>query len=504
MGSWRAIALSLVVIALAVRLAVLVVMFAAGTGDVHGHHLETAALMFVVAAVFVRLVRLRPAASASTRPTDVPRWWWPMFSVAAIALFAPSLSIGWLSDDFGLVDRAAAWNVSPISPIFFRPLPLAVWGVLLHAGAGPVALHLLNVVLHGTVAYLAARLVAGWAPRRSWAALAGLLMLSAPLAPEVVAWCAGFFDVLAATLVLACVLTAQSYDSSTRALVRLQFLAFGVAAVLSKETAAIVVVLVAANAWRRRSLPRALGWDLAALTAVILAFGITRWLGSPHVNEAPLGLNLIEGVTSGTVGGLVAPFSAAVFLEWPWLPAVSSLAVIVLVLRFTLASGPARDWRALIEGLVWIVMPVAVVLPIFVLAPDLQGSRYLYLSTVGWATVVVALASAPRPGFARLARVLAWTLVALNIAGTMLHLRPWRAAAAIRDEVMRAAAQDDRIRACADVALIDLPDSAQGAYIFRNSVREAFQRVGIVVNFQASAPGCTFRWSDKSHRFYPG
>ena len=190
-----------------------------------------------------------------------------MFCVSAVALYAPSLSVGWLSDDFGLVDRAAAWNFSPISPIFFRPIPLAVWGVLLHAGAGPVVLHLLNVVLHGTVAYLTARLVAGWAPGRSWAALAGLLTLSAPLAPEVVAWCAGFFDVLAATLVLACVLTAQSYDASTPAFTRVQFLALGVAAVFSKETAAIVVVLVAANAWRRRSLPRALALDLAALTA---------------------------------------------------------------------------------------------------------------------------------------------------------------------------------------------------------------------------------------------
>ena len=117
--------------------------------------------------------------------------------------------------------------------------------------------------------------------------------------------------------------------------------------------------------------------------------------------------------------------------------------------------------------------------------------------------VVVALASV-RTGFARLARALAWTLVALNVGGTMLHLRPWREAAAIRDEVLRAAAADDRLRACADVALVDLPDSTQGAYIFRNSVKEAFQRVGIVVNAQASKPGCTFRWSEKSRRFCPG
>ena len=66
MGSWRAIALSLIVVALAVRLAVLVVMFAAGAGDVHGHHLETAALMFVVTAVVVRLLKARPGGTGES------------------------------------------------------------------------------------------------------------------------------------------------------------------------------------------------------------------------------------------------------------------------------------------------------------------------------------------------------------------------------------------------------------------------------------------------------
>jgi hypothetical protein len=507
MGFWRRIALPLLVVALAIRLAVLVVMFATGTGDVRGHHLESAGAIFVVAAMAARAARpLRgaPAASASVGRADVPRWWWPAFSIAAVALYWSSLSIGWLSDDFGLVARAAAWDLSPVSPIFFRPIPLAIWGGLLHLGAGPGVLHLLNVLLHGTAAYLTARLVADWAPARSWAALAGLLMLSAPLSPEVVAWCSGVFDVLAAALMLACVLTAQAYDARTSASTRVQFLVLGVAALFSKESAAIVVVLVAADVWRRRNLPRALAIDLSVLSATVLTFGVIRWIGSPHVNEAPLSLYLIEGVVSGTVGGLVAPFSATVFQQFPWLPIGSSLAAIILALRFALASGPARDRKPIVTGLVWMFAPVAVVLPIFVIAPDLQGARYLYLPMVGWATVVVALASARRAAFGRLARGLAWSLVALDIAGTLLHLGPWRAAADIRDEVLRAAAQDQRIRACADVALVDLPDSTQGAYIFRNSVNEAFARIGIVANPQASAPGCTFRWSDKSRRFYPG
>jgi hypothetical protein len=504
MRSWRALALLLLVVALAVRLAVLVIMFAEGSGDVHGHHLESAATMFIVAAAAARLFGRKPAPRHEGAARGLPGWWWPAFCAAAIALYASILSIGWLSDDFGLVDRATAWDVSPISPIFFRPLPLLVWGALLHLGAGPFALHLLNVLLHGTAAYLTARLVASWAPARSWAALAGLLVLSTPLAPEVVAWCSGFFDVLAATLVLSCVLTAQAYDASTRPVMRLQFLLFGLAAVFSKESAAIVAVLVGANAWRRRTLPRSLAVDLVVMALVILAFGLTRWMKSPHINEAPLSFYLVQGAVSGTIGGLAAPFSAAVFQQFPWLPIGSSLAVIVLVTRFALSAGKARDWRVLGEGLAWILAPVAIVLPIFVIASDLQGSRYLYFSTIGWAMAVVGVASIPRTAFARFAQFLVTALVAMNVVGVLLHQGPWRAAARTRDEVLQAATLDRQIRACRDVALVDLPDSVQGAYVFRNSVKEAFQRVGIIVNPQASAPGCTFRWSDKSRRFYPG
>jgi hypothetical protein len=84
----------------------------------------------------------------------------------------------------------------------FRPLPLFVWATLLHLGSGPSIIHLLNVILHGTNSYLTARLVSGWVEDRRWALLAGLVMLTAPLAPEAVAWSSGVFDLMATFFVL--------------------------------------------------------------------------------------------------------------------------------------------------------------------------------------------------------------------------------------------------------------------------------------------------------------
>ena len=91
-------------------------------------------------------------------------------------------------------------------------LPLFIWGVLLRAGAGASTLHLLNLILHGTNAYLSARVLERWVADSKWAFLCGLLVLTAPLNIEAVVWISGVFDLLATSLVLAGMLIARRYE----------------------------------------------------------------------------------------------------------------------------------------------------------------------------------------------------------------------------------------------------------------------------------------------------
>ena len=91
---------------------------------------------------------------------------WLVMGCGAIALYWPTLFIGYLSDDFILAEHASSWQVGPVALQLFRPVPLLLWGVVLHAGGGAVALHALNILLHATNAYLTTCVIDGWVRER--------------------------------------------------------------------------------------------------------------------------------------------------------------------------------------------------------------------------------------------------------------------------------------------------------------------------------------------------
>ncbi len=500
--------ISSAVVVIAARVVVLMAMYVAGAGDVHRYHVESAAALFVAAALLVRVIRrVSEGGASSVHPRDDGGglWSWAAFCVGAVILYAPALSIGWLSDDFGLASRAAAWNLAPVGSVLFRPLPLAVWALLLNFGAGPFLLHLLNVVLHGTAAHLTARLASAWTPDRGWQVLAGAMLLTAPLAPEAVAWCSGVFDVTAAVLVLGCVLIATRYERHASLATRAAFIALGLAAVLSKETAAVVPALAVLTQWRRRSLPRALAIDLAVLASAIAVFGLTRWLLATDVDSLSLSRYVLQRAVFAAFGGLAVPYHADVVQRLPWLSFVSATAVIALACRFSIVPGPTRDLRVVVSAVLWILISVALVVPVLVSTPDLESTRYLYLAGVGWATLIVALAALvhdERPGRVSAARLVVVTIVGLGAVATRLHLAPWREAAELRDRVEQAARTDADMRACADLSLTGLPDAVRGAFVFRNSAPEAFARdVHMTVVDRPSSSACAFRWNATSGRF---
>ena len=167
---------------------------------------------------------------------------WLAFCGLAVALYWPVISIGYLSDDFALVERARQGNLSQFNPIAFRPIPLLLWA-LIDRIAGSSGVHLFNIVLHGTNGYLTARLVEPWAGGRPWAVLAGSLFVVSSCASEAVAWCSGMFDVLAATLVLTCVLVSRGNSGQSRRLARVLF--FLAVKYFSFAAAPLIVVNVA-------------------------------------------------------------------------------------------------------------------------------------------------------------------------------------------------------------------------------------------------------------------
>jgi hypothetical protein len=323
-------------------------------------------------------------------------------------------------------------------------------------------------------------------------------MLTAPLAPEAVVWLSGVFDLLATALVLSCILIARAYDNDTPLATRIRFVAVGMAAVASKETAAVAGGLVLLDAWVRDERPRQLLVDTVLLIGVVGVFGLIR-LGAAFGIAGPSDTRFVlQRALFGTFGGLAVPWHADVIDRLPWLPIVGAVTVLCLLLTFFVEPhGSKQRTRLAIAAALWALIAIVPVFPVLFVARDLQQSRYLYASAVGWAALIATVASPQRGNFLRRLRLAAvGGLIAVNLIGTRLHLGPWREAAVLRDRVVASARGSD-MDGCPTVVMSNLPDSVRGAYVFRNGAAEAFGRDVRVTAVPGQAVGpCSFRWSD--------
>ena len=357
-------------------------------------------------------------------------------------------------------------------------------------------LHALNIVLHGVNAWLSARVIAGWVPSAFWASIAGLLVLTAPLAPEAVAWASGIFDVSAASLVLTSIVIARRYGSDavpwqTRA----AFIATSLAAVLCKETAAVgpALVLLATPSARRSPLVR----DVVAVGAAIVLFGGARFFFSPEPSLFTFSKYAIQRTLFAAFGALASPFHPDVSLVLPWLPLCSTLIVICLAAWFFAIPGPRRDLKDALRGIAWVLAAIAPAWAILVIPADLQASRFLYLAGTGWVLALVVSAASVSASAASLSivpRVALAALLVLSGAATRIHLAHWRDAGDVRDSVLRAAAANQEMRACREVSLAGVPDTVRGAYVFRNGLAEALAPAGITLVGSPAGQECRFEW----------
>jgi hypothetical protein len=481
-------------------------------GESLRYHAEAAAVWFVAAGVLLVLSTRdphgRPAADRSRR-VATPVALWLAFVLAAFALYWPTAGIGLLSDDFLLWDRAAGWNLSPVSSGLFRPLPLLVWALLVNAGASALALHALNVFLHGTNAYLTTRLCAGWLGAGTSAALAGALMIAMPLASEPVSWPSGIFDLSMTALTLVFVLRGRTYDGHVTLAQRAGFIAIGVCAMGAKETGVMASLLVLVDAWIRSpslfelrwASRRALLMDTAIVLAIATSFSAIRILGAFGLKSPSLSRYRVQRSLFETFGGLTVPFHADVVQHLPWLPPAAVLIVVALFIWYFVATGRRSD-RFLFGGAAWILISVLPVFLFVFVAQDLQGARFLYLAGPAWTSLLAGLAlSAERVDLRRITISAAVILAVLWAVAARVQMSPWIEAARLRDEVLQSAKSDQLMRQCQGVLLMELPDNVRGAYLFRNGVPEAFLRdAGIHVGDRA-APECRFRWNEPARTF---
>jgi hypothetical protein len=498
---------SAIVVLLSARACWLLAAHVLGAQEVKRYHVETAFVWFVVAGLLAVVLRQHRPDDAPVPQSTSGLKEWSLFCALAIALYSPALSIGFLSDDFVLLNRAAEWRLEPLNTGLFRPLPLALWSLLVAAGASAWFFHLTNVLLHGTAAFLSGRVVGGWVSQPNSNLFAGLIVLTMPVSTEAVVWCSGVFDVLTTTFALAAVLLFRAYEARSSYGLMLLCVAAGLGAMLSKETGVVIPALLLCDAIARHSRPYRWTAPFAVIAAIAIAYAVLRLLLAFGITSLPLSRYVVQRTLFQTFGGLGLPWHGDVLHGMPWLALGHVLLVVLILVQFCAAFGSRELLRVPLAACAWILCSILPVAPILWVPADLQGSRYLYLAAAGWSGLLVSTASAVRHSIPMARGTSAAILilyVVLAAYGVRQHLQPWREAAVLRDKVEHAARTDTRMRACSSVSIQGLPDSVRGAYVFRNGGSEAFKRdLDLRVTGTPPSRDCSFEWNDNLSKFLP-
>jgi hypothetical protein len=483
-----------VTLALGARAGWLASGYLSGATDVRRYQVESATLAFaIVGALLLMLSSTDAADEAYTHEGWSGEWvGWCLLS---LALYWPSLHIGLLSDDFVLIDRVEHHAFGFVQPELFRPLPMLVWGGLLTLHGGPAVLHALNILAHGLVAFLATRVAVPLVASRILSVAVGLLVLTFPAAVEAVSWTAGVFDVTATLLTLTTILVARHYGEPTAPSTRAALFGCAIAALLCKETAVVVPAIIGLDAWLTRRRSPALRTDAVLLALFFVAVGAARLTLASATVRQPLTKYMLQRWLFGTTAGLAVPWHTDITSLRPWIPLTGALIVLGVIALGFITRGTRTRSRAAIACAGWVLLGTLPTVTFFFVGPDLQGARYLYLPSVGYAMLLAVMAGGASPATLRFVGTGALIVLALlGTAGTRWHQSSWQRAAGVRDEVLSAARVNEQMRACHTVTIRDLPDIERGAYVFRNGAAVAFSTLGLTVSADTPAP-CAFTWS---------
>ncbi len=461
-------------------------------------HIESYLFILVAAALTAGLFgqsRERSVAESREPAPRLTRVLIGLFIVAAMALYSATLELGFLSDDYVLsAEGRDGRALSPQAGRFYRPLASLLLGAL-----GPAPVHVLNVALHGINAWLIARLGTGMGAPRRVALAAATLFLTFPAAVEAVAWASGIQDVLLTTLAMLFVMAWRSEPPLVAGGLVVALQALGLA---TKETA-VAFPLLGLTVWLFSRAPARRELAMAGVSGLIVA-SYSAWrmaLGGLPEGHAQLPSRwMLKEILVRVFGGLAVPWHELLGALGTALAVIAGLVVPLVLAR------AAHSWNVERSRLTrplrlaaWTVAAVAPLYGMLYVARNLEGSRYLYLAAPGWFLLLAELVDSALAGMwrhARLTALTAWTLVC--IFATRAHLRPWQQAAQARDAVLSAAATALSENHCAMASFREVPDSLEGAYVFRNGLPEA---LGLPRLTLERGSHCVLMWNGSKFQF---
>lgn len=415
--------------------------------------------------------------------------------VTVVLCFASTVEAGFVSDDFVLVNRIArdgyylSWG-GEAGSAFFRPVTtLSYLFDFLIWGNNAAGFHLTNIFWHlfsGIAVFLLFSLLMKQLQVRKsclYALLSSVLFLSLASHSESVAWVSGRTDIIATALCLASLyFFYRQLGKKSILFSALALLLFPIG-LLAKESVIITpllwgLLLAYHFASHKENLRRNLSLvGFSALIAVVyllframtedsLVSGI-RYGGFLDLSPAGLAENLVRY----TLRVLIPPFPLGLRELVTENPLIVPLFLLVLVLPvsiplFRKAKLKQRNLLYLMAGcfLVSLLPVIGMKASLF----DTQSERFLYLPGVfatGFFTVAIISLFKER----KLSLIV--IVCTIFLQGFFLHRsnENWTQAGRLCSGISESIAEYD----ADSIYILAIPDSFQGAYVFRNGLNEA-------------------------------
>ncbi|MBI1796627.1 MAG: glycosyltransferase family 39 protein, partial [Candidatus Eisenbacteria bacterium] len=266
-----------------------------------------------------------------------PGTWIPIAALAllGLALYARGLVLGFVGDDFTLLDAALRVPLGDLVsgrfgiPGYYRPVSRELyfwaWGRI--AGLGPGGFHLVNAATFAATVFMLAQLARDLAGPRA-ARLAAAALVVFPAGSALLAWVSCAQDLIA---MFWCAAALLLYARGRHGLAG----AAALLAALSKETAAVLPAAIAVLEWQlapratpgervRRLAPAAIGLIAAAAIAIAVRAGwpagaaVAVWSPAQIMGAWQLPFDLLRTYLPPDAGAGIAQ----AFAEQPLLPVV--------------------------------------------------------------------------------------------------------------------------------------------------------------------------------------
>ncbi len=294
------------------------------------------------------------------------------------------------------------WQLLGGSAPYYRPLFYTSFSLdYFFWKENPFGYHATNIILHSAVSLLVYLVAKKCVESQKAALIAGALFAVHPVHAETVTWISARCDSLAALFMLLSYYTfTKALDNTGKTLATLSLAAF-FAALLCKEMAITLPLLIALHLWcfTDTTLKQRLVWPFVYGMATVpyfvirlLVLDIHSWGSHPFLTR----LFTTPGIIITYIRLLILPVNLKLFYAMPIQTRLLSTAV--LLPAFLLAGGALylfcrhRHDRQLLFGLLWFfisIIPVSGVIAF--MNPALVAERYVYIPSIGFCLAVGVL-----------------------------------------------------------------------------------------------------------------